>query len=119
MGKLRLILGLLLVVLVLVIVWQVASCELANAALHDDLRDIAAQAGARIGLVPLSTDDQLRDAVIHAASKHDIRLEPSQIIVQRSGPAETPTIYLAADYKLNVSLPGYSFALHFNPSTAE
>jgi hypothetical protein len=33
MGKLRLILGLLLVVLVIVIVWQVASCELANAAL--------------------------------------------------------------------------------------
>ena len=119
MRKLLFFLGLLLLILAVAIVWQVASCELANAALHDDLRDIAAQAGARIGLVPLSTDDQLRDAVIHAASKHDIQLEPSQIIVQRSGPAETPTIYLAADYKINISLPGYSFTLHFNPSTAK
>jgi hypothetical protein len=119
MGKLRLILGLSFLILVIVVVWQVASCELANAALHDDLRDIAAQVGARIGLVPLSSDDQLRDAVIHAASKHDIHLEPSQIIVERSGPADTPTIYLAADYKLSVWLPGYSFTLHFNPSTAK
>jgi hypothetical protein len=119
MGKLRLILGLSFLILVIVVVWQVASCELANAALHDDLRDIAAQVGARIGLVPLSSDDQLRDAVIHAASKHDIHLEPSQIIVERSGPADTPTIYLAADYKLGVWVPGYSFTLHFNPSTAK
>jgi hypothetical protein len=57
-------------------------CELANVELESDLRDIASQAGARIGLETMSTDEELRSAVIHKAGEHNIQLQPEQVTVR-------------------------------------
>jgi hypothetical protein len=52
MGKAKLILGLAVLALAVIACWQIGSCELADFELHEDLRDLAAQGGARIGLAP-------------------------------------------------------------------
>jgi hypothetical protein len=119
MGKVKFSLGLVVLALAIISGWQITSYGLANLELHEDLRDLAAQAGARIGLVSFSTDEELRDAVIRDAKRHEIQLEPGQVTVQRTGTAPAQIIYLAADYKVRVTLPGCSFILHFHPSSAK
>jgi hypothetical protein len=119
MGKGKLILGLAVLALAILAGWQIVSCELANIALHDDMRDLAAQAGAYIGLISFNTDEDFRNAVIRAAKEHEIQLEPEQVTVQRTGTVPAQTIYLAADYKARVALPGFSFTLHFHPTSAK
>ncbi|MGD1211809.1 MAG: hypothetical protein ABR973_10695 [Candidatus Acidiferrales bacterium] len=52
MRKAKLILGLAVLALAIIAGWPIASCELANLELREDLRDLAAQNGARIGLAP-------------------------------------------------------------------
>ena len=118
MGKAKLILGLGVLAMAVVAGWPIASCELANLELRGDLRDIAAQNAARIGMAPPSTDEDLRNTVVRAAKEHEIQLDPEQVILQRTGTAEAPFLYLAADYNVRVKLPGYSFTLHFTPSSA-
>jgi hypothetical protein len=119
MGKAKLIFGLAILGLVVVAGWQIASCEIANLELQTDMRDIAAQVGSRIGLDAPSSDEDLRNAVIHKAEEHDIHLEPAQVTVQRTGSGKTSAINLAADYKARVNLLLYSFTLHFTPSSAK
>ena len=118
MGKLKLILALAVLAVVITAGWQIASCRLANQELQGDLRDLAAQAGAQIGLVSFNTDEDFRKAVIRDAQKYGIPLEPEQVTVQRTGTAQAPIIYLAADYTARVALFGFSFTLHFHPSSA-
>ena len=119
MGKVKLVLGLAVLALAVLVGWQIASCALTNLEFHEELRDIAAQGGARIGLGSFPTDEDLRDAVIREAERHDIQLEPSQVTVERSGTPRDPKIFLAADYTTCVRLPGGSFTLHFHPSSAK
>jgi hypothetical protein len=119
MGRVKLILGLAVFALAIIAGWQIASCELANMALHEDLRDLAAQAGAYTGLVSFNTDEDFRNAVIRAAKGHKIQLEPAQVTVQRMGSAPAQIIYLAVDYKARVGLAGFSLALHFHPTSAK
>jgi hypothetical protein len=119
MGKAKLILGLAILGLAVVAGWQIASCEIANLELQADMRDIAAQGGPRIGLEAPSSDEDLRNAVVHKAEEHDIQLEQAQVTVQRTGSGKTLAIYLAADYKARVNLLLYSFSLHFTPSSAK
>jgi hypothetical protein len=119
MGKGKIIVGLAVLALAIMAGWQMASCELANLALRGDLRDLASQAGAYIGLVSFNSDEDFRNAVIRAAQAHEIPLEPEQVTVQRTGTAPNQTIYLAADYKARVKLPGFSFSLHFHPTSAK
>lgn len=115
----KLILGLAVLALAVVAGWQIASCEVANMELHEDLRDLAAQTGAYIGLNSFNTDEDFRNAVIRAAKRYEIQLEPGQVTVQRTGTAQAPIIYLAADYNVRVKLAGFSFTLHFRPSSAK
>jgi hypothetical protein len=119
MGKVKLILGLAVLALAVVAGWRIASCELANIELCEDMRDLAAQVGSRIGLTSQSTDEDFRRAVIRKAEEHEIHLEPEQVTVQRSGTDEAPIIYLAADYEVRVKLLGFSFTFHFTPSSAK
>jgi len=119
MGKAKLILGLAVLALPGVASWRIASCELANIELREEMRDLAAQVGSRIGLTPQSTDEDFRRAVIRKAEEHEIQLEPEQVTVQRTGTVEAPIMYLAADYKVRVKLLGFSFAFHFTPSSAK
>jgi hypothetical protein len=118
MGKAKLILGFAVLALAIVAGWQIAACELANAMLREELRDLAAQNAHRMGLAPLKSDEDFRSDVIRLAKAHEIQLEPEQVTVQRSGLERAPTIYLAVDFNARVGLPGFSFTLHFNPSSA-
>src|SRR5690348_2888443 len=120
MGKAKLVLGLaVLAVLALAADagWRIASCELANYELHEDMQYLATQLGTRIGLTAPNTDEDLRSAVIRKAQEHEIQLEPQEVTVQRTGTDEAPIIYLAADYKVRVELLGFSFTFHFTPSS--
>jgi len=119
MRKVKLILGIAVLALAIIAGWQIASCELANSEFRGELRDLAAQAGARIGLNSFSTDEELRDAVIRKAKTHEIQIEPEQVTVERTGSGPEQIIHLAADYKMRVTLPGFSFSLHFHSSSAK
>jgi hypothetical protein len=119
MRKIILILGLAVLVLAGEAGWQIASCELSNFELHDDMRFLAVQIGRRIGLKSPSTDEDLRNAVIREAQEYDIDLAPEQVTVRRTGTEEEPIIYLAADYKARVKLFGFPLMLHFTPSSAK
>ena len=90
MAKIRVILVLIVFAFVASTVWQVASCEIANYELKDDLKDIASMGGARIGLAAQQLDDDLRATVIRKAAGHAIVLAAEQIMVKRSGTVEAP-----------------------------
>jgi len=81
------ILGLVVFAVVMSTGWQLAACELTNYELRDDLKDVAAMGGSRIGLLAQSSDNDLRDAVIRRAAQHDVHLAADQILVERSGTA--------------------------------
>lgn len=61
MRKVTIIVGLAALVAAVVASWQIGSSELANIELQDDMRDIAAQTGSRIGLAQISSDEDLRN----------------------------------------------------------
>lgn len=113
MGTLKAVLGVVVVVLVVYAGFQVIPVELTNYSFQDDLRTIAVTAGAN----PHTTDQTLLDSVMSKAQEHEITLTPEQIRVQRIGTPGAPAVYLAADYSVPVTLPGYSFTMHFTPSS--
>jgi cell division protein FtsL len=117
MRKVTIIVGLAALVAVVIVGWQVGSCELANIELQDDMWDIAAQTGSRIGLAQISSDEDLRSAVIRKAAQHDIKLKPEQVRVERSGSGETATVYLRADYRIQFNAPGWTYTLRFTPTS--
>jgi ABC-type molybdate transport system substrate-binding protein len=119
MMRILIVAGLLILVLGVSAVWQTAAYELANVELRDDLHDLASQISAKIGLVDFDTDKDFRDSVIHKAERYDISLQPQQITVRHSGTLKEPVIYLAADYQARVRVLGYSFTLHFTPSSEQ
>lgn len=99
--------------------WQVGSRTLANIQLQEDMHDLASQAGIRYGYAAPKSEAEFRDVVISKARQYDIVLEPSEVTVQRTGYGNASTLYLAADYSAPVKLPGYSFHLHFTPSSTK
>jgi hypothetical protein len=109
--------GLAVVVALAFVGWQFLAPEFTNYLLQDELHDLAAQTATRIGLTRPTTDEDLRNIIIKKAASHDIVLEPRQVTVRRSGTGENASFYLAADYTVEVTLPGYSCTLHFAPSS--
>jgi hypothetical protein len=55
--------------------------------------------------------------VIKKAQDRQITLAPESVTVTRVGTVGAPAVYLAADYSVPVSLPGYTLNLHFTPSS--
>ena len=108
--------GIALVVAVVMVGWEILEPEITNIVFQDELHDIAAQAGTRIGLLAPTSDDEIRNVVIRNALRHDIALDPRQVTVRR-GTQDAPALYLAVDYTVPVKLPGYSFTLHFTPTS--
>ena len=106
-----------IVVAVVMAGWEILEPEITNIVFQDELHDTAAQAGARIGLLVPTSDEELSNLVIRKAEKHDIPLEPRQVTVRRSGTPEHPVIYLAVDDTVPVNLRVYSFTLHFTPTS--
>jgi hypothetical protein len=117
MKKLSLIVGIAVLALVVSAGWQIASCELANRQLEEDMRDLASRNAERIGLSAPTTDDDLRNSVIHDAKELDIALDPNQVTVQHTGEGKSSAVHLAADYTARVRLLGFLLTLRFTPSS--
>ena len=98
--------------------WQIAACYVANSELQSDLKDLAVQNGARIGLLSVATEDELRSDVVARAKNDGISLEPQQITVRRTMTPDVLSIDLAADYEARANLLVYSFPIHFAPSSS-
>lgn len=117
MGKIKIIVGLIGFAVVMSTGWQLASCELNNYELRDDLKDVAAMGGARVGLSAEPSDADLRESVIRRAAQHDIHLAADQILVQRSGTRENQEIFLLARYRARVVMPGFSLIFHLRATS--
>jgi hypothetical protein len=117
MKQIALILGIIVLGFATSAGWQIASNELANRQLEEELRDLASLNAEHIGLTGPATDDDLRNSVVHDAKGLDIALEPSQVTVQHAVEGETSTVHLTVDYTARVRLLGFSFAFHFTPSS--
>ena len=117
MRKLKLILGLAVLLFAIYASWQIATAYVANLELQEDLRDVAAEIASRIGLAAPSTEDDLCRFVIQKAESHDIELKPSQITVRVTGTGPTALIYIAADYTTRINLIFFSLTLHFTPAS--
>jgi len=115
--KIKIIVGLCVFALVVSTGWQIASCEFTNYLLKDDLKDLAATGGARIGLAGPGSDYELRNAVIRRARERDVHIAPDQILVRRSGTKENPEVFLAAKYQRRVVMPGFSLIFHFTATS--
>lgn len=113
MGTVKAIGGLLLVIAVIYSCFQIVPPELTNYSFQDDLKNIAMMSSAN----PHQTDQEILEAVVKKAQEHQIALAPEQVTVQRIGTPGAPAVYVGADYSVPVSLPGYSFILHFTPSS--
>lgn len=113
MGTVKAIVGVLVFVGMIYAGYQIIPPELSNYSFNDDLKDIAMMAGAN----PRTTDQDLLNQVIKRAQDHNIQLTPDEVTVQRIGTPGAPAVYVAADYSVPVALPGYSFTLHFTPSS--
>jgi hypothetical protein len=113
MGTIKAIVGFLAIIFVIYAAFQVAPPEFTNYSFQDDLKNIALTGGAN----PHETDQELLDAVMKKAQERGLTLKPEQVTVQRIGTPGAPAVYVAADYSVPVSLPGYSFTLHFTPSS--
>lgn len=119
MQRVKIILGIAVLVLLVTTTWQVAGAYYGNAELNEDLRDIAADIGTRVGLSQPPSDDDLHRYVIEKAAVHDIQLQPNQITVKVTGEGRTAVISLAVDYTSRINLFVYSFNLHFTASNAK
>jgi hypothetical protein len=113
MGTLKALAGFLVVILVVVALFQVAPPIMANFSFQDDLRQVAMMDGAAYQ----KTDDDVRNDVMRKVREHDLPIDPKQVTVQRISTPGLAAVYVAADYTVTVNLPGYSFDMHFNPSS--
>lgn len=118
MKKRARVIGVLIFIIVVAAGWQIASAEISSIEFRDDLRYIAAQNAANIGVATPKTDDQVREDVVASAAEYGIHLQPDQIQLQRITIAHylsnTTRFNLAVSYTRRVNLLLYSFDLHFN-----
>jgi hypothetical protein len=113
MGTIKAIIGFLAIIGVIYAGYQVIPPELTNYSFQDDLRQVAMTGGAS----PNKSDEDIRTMVLSKARDHQISLTGNQVTVQRINTPGLSAVYVAADYSVPVSLPGYSFNLHFTPSS--
>jgi hypothetical protein len=113
MGTIKALIGVLVIAGAFYATWQIVPPELTNYSFQDDLRDIAMMGASN----PHETDQAIVQSVIKKAGEHQITLTEEQVTVQRIGTPGAPAVYVAADYSVPVQLPGYSFTLHFTPSS--
>ena len=113
MGALKALVGFLAVILVVVALFQVAPPLMANYSFQDDLRQVSMMDGAAYQ----KTDDDVRNDVMRKVKEHGLPIEPKQVTVERISTPGLLAVYVAADYTVTVNLPGYSFDMHFTPSS--
>lgn len=113
----RILLVVVVLFLLIALGWAVGSAEISNANLQEEMRDLAAQGGAQIGLVEPSTDDDVRNTVASKAHEHGIALKPEQVTVTRTVSGEKSKLHIAAHYTVSVNCWLFSLNLHFAPSS--
>lgn len=113
MGTFKAIVGFLVIIGVIYSGFQIIPPELTNYAFQDDLKNIA-MVGAANGHL---TDQDLLNSIIQKGGERGITLTADQVTVQKIGTPGAPAWYVAVDYTVPVTLPGYSFTLHFTPSS--
>jgi hypothetical protein len=113
MGIIKACVGFLAIAAVVVGLFQIAPPMLANYSFSDDLKTIAMMDSSNLQ----KTDEDVRNDVMRKAKEHDLPIEPKQVTVQRINTPGLTAVYVAADYSVTISLPGYSFDMHFNPNS--
>ena len=113
MGTVKALIGFLAIIALIYCGFQVIPPELTNYSFQDDLRQIAMVGGSN----PHMTDQELVDSIVKKAQDHQLTLTPEQVTVQRIGTPGAPAVYVGVDYSVPVTLPGYSFSMHFTPSS--
>ena len=111
MGIIKACIGFLAIAAVVVGLFQILPPMLANYSFSDDLKTVSMMDGNS-----QKTDDDVREDVLRKAKEHDLPVEAKQVTVQRINTPGLSAIYVAADYSVTISLPGYSFDMHFNPT---
>ena len=117
MGRIKIFLIVAALFPAIALAWTVSAAEVANVSLQEDIRDMAAQGGAQIGLVDPSTDEDIAKMVARKAQEHGIPLKPEQVTVQRTGSGEKTQLHIAAHYTVSVNCWLWSLNLHFAPSS--
>jgi hypothetical protein len=113
MGTIKALLGFLAIILVIAACFEVVPPLMANYSFQDDLRNVALVDGANFQ----KTEEDVRNDVVRKAKDQNLPITPKQITVQRINTPGMSALYVAADYSVTVSLPGYSFDMHFNPNS--
>ena len=112
MGIIKACIGFLAIAAVVVGLFQILPPMLANYSFSADLKTVSMMDGNS-----QKTDDDVREDVLRKAKEHDLPVEAKQVTVQRINTPGLSAIYVAADYSVTISLPGYSFDMHFNPTS--
>ena len=113
MGTLKALGGFLAIIFVVFACFEVAPPLMANFSFQDDLRNVSLMDGSNFQ----KTDEDIRTDVMRKVKEHDLPISPKQVTVQRINTPGLSAVYVAADYTVPVNLPGYSFDMHFTPSS--
>lgn len=113
MGTLKAIVGIVAIFFVVYACFQVAPPLMENYSFQDDLRTVALMDGSNMQ----KTEDDVRTDVLRKAKEHELPIDAKEITVQRISTPGIASVYVAANYSVTVSLPGYSFDMHFNPDS--
>jgi len=65
----------------------------------------------------MRTEDDIRETIIKQAHNYDIALTPKQVHVSRVGINGNGSLFIEAEYSVQLELPGYSTTLNFHPSS--
>jgi hypothetical protein len=114
MGSMKAILGIVLMVAVGIVCFNLIPPYFSNYQFEDSIKNEALQAtyGTR-------SENDIRDSVIKHAREYDIQLTTAQVKVTRSGNTSggTGALAIEANYSVPVNFPGYSTTLEFHPSS--
>jgi hypothetical protein len=105
--------GFLVIAAVVVALFEIVPPLMTNYSFQDDLKTVAMMDGSNFQ----KTDDDIRVDVLKKARELDLPIQEKQITVQHISTPGLSAVYVAADYSVTVSLPGYSFDLHFSPNS--
>jgi hypothetical protein len=113
MGTVKAVVGILAILAVVLIVFEVAPPMAANYSFQDDLKTVSLMDSGN----QAKTEDDVRNDVVRKAKEHDLAITPAQVKVERINSPGVSTLYLSVDYSVPVSLPGYPFDMHFSPNS--
>jgi hypothetical protein len=113
MGTIKALTGFLAILFVVVGCFEVAPPMMANYSFTDDLKNVSLMDSGNLQ----KTDEDVRNDVMRKVKEQNLPIEPKQVTVQRINTPGMSALYVAADYSVTISLPFYSFEMHFNPNS--